>query len=64
VIICDYADVFDGAMIVLAMYTLNIFHPSIYLPVQAEYHPAQTASSESINLEERLKLTQNQDKAV
>lgn len=26
-----YADVFDAAMIVLAMFTLNIFHPGTYL---------------------------------
>lgn len=29
----DYlTDVFDGAMITLAMYTLNIFHPGFLLP--------------------------------
>ena len=31
VTIGDFADVFDGAMIVLVMYTLNLFHPGIYL---------------------------------
>ena len=38
----DYADVFDGTMIVLAMYTLNLFHPGIYL--RGEDHPSQTSS--------------------
>jgi len=27
----DYTDVFDGVMIVLAMFTLNLFHPGTYL---------------------------------
>lgn len=27
----NYTDVLDGAMITLAMYTLNIFHPGILL---------------------------------
>ena len=31
IIIGGYADVFDGLMIVLAMFTLNIFHPGTYL---------------------------------
>jgi hypothetical protein len=31
VIIDDHPDVFDGLMITLAMFTLNIFHPGIYL---------------------------------
>ena len=30
-IIWDYADVFDATMICLAMFTLNVFHPGIYL---------------------------------
>jgi hypothetical protein len=34
-LIGDYADVFDGAMIVLAMYILNLVHPGTYL--QDEY---------------------------
>ena len=58
VMIRDYADVFDGAMIVLAMYTLNIFHPRIYL---RENYAAQT-SSEGAAIED--KTTYQQDKAV
>lgn len=57
VIIGDYADVFDGTMIVLAMYTLNIFHPGIYL--RGEDYPSQT-SSEGVVMEERLKPTYGQ----
>ena len=43
----DYVDVFDGTMIVLAMYTLNLFHPGIYL---REDYPSKT-SSEGTSLE-------------
>ena len=58
-----YADVFDGTMIVLAMYTLNIFHPGIYLR-QQEY-PSQTSSdSEGVVMEDRLKPTHSQGRAV
>jgi hypothetical protein len=54
VIIGDFADVFDGTMIVLAMYTLNIFHPGIYL--LGEDSPSQTSSdSEGIFMEDSLK---------
>lgn len=35
IIIGDYADVFDGAMIVVAMFILNLVHPGTYL--QDEY---------------------------
>jgi hypothetical protein len=45
-------NVFDGTMIVLAMYTLNLFHPGIYL--RGEDYPSQT-SSEGVVMEERLK---------
>jgi hypothetical protein len=63
VIIGDYADVFDGTMIVLAMYTLNLFHPCIYL---REDYPSQTSSegSTGVVMEDRLKLTHLQGKAV
>jgi hypothetical protein len=37
VITGDSADVFDGTMITLAMWTLNVFHPGIYLRV--DDHP-------------------------
>jgi hypothetical protein len=57
----DCADVFDGAMIVLAMYTLNLLHPGIYLG--GEDYPSQM-SSEGTVMEERLKPTYDQDKAV
>ena len=57
----EYVDVFDGIMIVLAMYTLNIFHPGIYL--RGEYYPSQT-SSEGVVMEDRLKPTDTQGKAV
>jgi hypothetical protein len=64
VIIGDFADVFDGTMIVLAMYTLNAFHPGIYL--QAEAYPSQTSSdSEGMVMEDRLKAaTSYQGKAA
>lgn len=61
VIIGDHADVFDGTMIVLAMYTLNLFHPGNYLQ---EDIPSQT-SSEGIIMEDQHKpATYHQDKAV
>jgi hypothetical protein len=47
-------NVFDSAMIVLAMYTLNIFHPGIYL--KESDLPSQT-SSEGAILDDRLKTT-------
>ena len=59
VIIRDYTDVFDGTMIVLAMYTLNIFHPGIYL--RGEYYPSQT-NSEGATIED--KTTHQQGRAV
>ena len=34
------ADVFDGTMITLAMWTLNLFHPGIYLRVDDRPSPA------------------------
>lgn len=60
-LISDLADVFDGTMIVLAMYTLNVFHPGIYL--LGEDIPSQT-SSEGMVMEDRLKPTSYQGKAV
>ncbi|KAF8496745.1 RTA1-like protein [Russula emetica] len=61
IIIGDYADVFDGTMIVLAMYTLNLFHPGIYL--REDDYPPQT-SSEGTVMEDRQIPTDHQDKAV
>jgi len=47
---------FDGAMIVLAMYTLNIFHPGIYLK-ESDY-PSQTSSEGAIlPVDDRLKTS-------
>ena len=64
-IIGDYADVFDGAMIVLAMYTLNIFHPGIFLREEKQNYPSQTSSgSEGMVMEDRLKTTYHQGRAV
>jgi hypothetical protein len=61
VIIGNYADVFDGTMIVLAMYTLNLFHPGNYLQ---EDILSQT-TSEGIFMEDQHKpATYHQDKAV
>jgi hypothetical protein len=57
----EYVDVFDGIMIVLAMYTLNIFHPGIYL--RGEDYPSQT-SSEGVVMEDRLKPAYSQGMAV
>jgi len=54
-------NVFDGTMIVLAMYTLNLFHPGIYL--REDDYPPQT-SSEGTVMEERQIPTDHQDKAV
>ena len=64
VIIGNFADVFDGAMIVLAMYTLNLFHPGIYL--RGEDHPSQTSSgSEGMVMDDRLKpVAYDQGRAV
>ena len=42
-IIGDPADVFDGTMITLAMLTLNLFHPGIYLRV--DDRPSQSQAS-------------------
>ena len=62
-IIGDYADVFDATMIVLAMYTLNLFHPGMYLREQD--YPSQTSSdSEGVVMEEHLKPTYRQGRAV
>jgi RTA1 like protein len=57
-----FVDVFDGIMIVLAMYTLNIFHPGIYLPT--DDHSPTTSASDSVVMEERLKSTHYQGNAV
>ena len=55
VMIWDYADVFDGIMIVLAMYILNIFHPGIYL--RGEDYASQT-SSEGTAIEDKTTYQQ------
>ena len=60
-IIGDYADVFDGTMIFLAMFTLNLFHPGIYL--RGDDYPSLT-SSEGTDREDRLGTTPNLEKAV
>jgi hypothetical protein len=39
-IIGNSSDVFDGTMITLAMWTLNLFHPGIYLRVDDHPSPA------------------------
>ena len=62
VIIGDYADVFDGTMIVLAMYTLNLFHPGNYL--QGEDIPSQTSSEGMVMESQHKPATYDQDKAV
>jgi hypothetical protein len=43
-IIGNPADVFDGTMITLAMWTLNVFHPGIYLRVDDHPSPALSGS--------------------
>ncbi|KAG5645828.1 hypothetical protein DXG03_005169 [Asterophora parasitica] len=43
-----YFNVLDGAMVVLAIYTMNIVHPGIYLPSDDE-----TSSSEEFPLKPR-----------
>ncbi len=49
-------------MIVLAMYTLNIFHPAIYLPAD-DYSPT-TSASDSVIMQDRLKPIHYQGNAV
>ena len=61
VIFGDYVDVFDGTMIVLAMYTLNLFHPGIYLRGE---DPSQTSSEGMVTMEDRLNPTYSEGKAV
>jgi len=51
-------NVFDGTMIVLAIYTLNFFHPGIYL---REGNPSQTSSQGTIMGD---KTTYHQGQAV
>jgi len=50
----NVADVFDGAMIVLAMYTLNIFHPGFFLQLPDESNLTMSRSDD-ITLDDRLK---------
>ena len=57
----DHADVCDGAMILLAMLTLNLFHPGIYLP--GDDDPSSTGSEGGV-LEVRLETTPNLEKAA
>ena len=56
VIIDDLSDVFDGAMITLAMLVLNVFHPGIYLQDPDHSTPSRTGLEEFI-LEDRLKTS-------
>lgn len=55
------ADVFDGIMITLAMLTLNLFHPGIYLREDGRPSPDQGSRliSEGTVLEDLQKLTFN-----
>jgi hypothetical protein len=48
-------------MIVLAMYTLNLFHPGIYLRGE---DPSLTSSEGMVSIEDRLKPTYSEGKAV
>lgn len=50
----NVADVFDGAMIVCAMYTLNIFHPGFFLQLPDESSLTMTRSDDIV-LDDRLK---------
>ena len=52
----DHADVFDGTMITLAMFTLNLFHPGIFLR-NIDYLTPSSSSSEGASLEDRFKTT-------
>jgi len=61
IIIWDYADVFDATMICLAMFTLNVFHPGIYL--RGDDFPSPTSSEGTVR-EDRLQTTLNTEKAV
>lgn len=56
VIIDDLSDVFDGLMITLAMFTLNLFHPGIYLRDPGHSTLSQTGPEEVI-LEDRFKTS-------
>jgi hypothetical protein len=40
-------DVFDGTMIVLAIYTLNFFHPGIFLPLRDDSNSTLMGSDRS-----------------
>ncbi|KAF8461147.1 RTA1-domain-containing protein [Russula ochroleuca] len=55
-------NVFDATMICLAMFTLNVFHPGIYLRGDDSRVPSPT-SSEGVR-EDRLLTTLNPEKAV
>jgi len=54
-------NVFDGTMIALAMLTLNLFHPGIYLRGSDDLSPI---SSEGVVLEDRTKTSTPSVKAV
>ena len=57
-IIDDLSDVFDGLMITLAMFTLNLFHPGIYLRDPGHSTLSRTGpDSEGVILEDRLKTS-------
>jgi hypothetical protein len=53
--------VFDGTMICLEMFTLNLFHPGIYLRGDDYLSPT---SSKSTFLEDGLKMTPTPEKTV
>ena len=54
VIIDDHSDVFDGLMITLAMFTLNVFHPGIYLGTPSNL---PTTSPEGVILDDGPKTS-------
>jgi len=50
----NVADVFDGAMIVCAMFTLNFFHPGFFLQLPDDSNPT-LSRSDDITLNDRPK---------
>jgi hypothetical protein len=56
VIIDDLSGVFDGLMVTLAMFTLNVFHPGIYLRDPNHSTISPTGSEEGL-LKARLKTS-------
>lgn len=49
------SDVFDGVMITLAMFALNLFHPGVYLRDPDHSTPSRTGPE--VILEDRLKTS-------